>query len=228
MRIDQINIRGLGIQSPDLLKKALTHRSWAHENNSNEDNERLEFLGDAVLSLVVGNYLFMEYPEAPEGELARLRGGIVNTEALAKTAKKLNIGEALFLGKGEEVTGGREKESLLADTFEALIGAIYIENGLEEAEKFILSSHFDIIDEVATMGNSLLDAKSKLQETIQKISNDLPEYKIVKEVGPDHNKLFVVDVVFNGTPLGRGEGASKKIAQQKAAQEALEKWENVK
>ena len=219
---------GLGIQSPALLKKVLTHRSWAHENNCKENNERLEFLGDAVLSLVIGNYIFLRFQEAPEGELARLRGGIVNTDSLAKTSKQLKLGDYLLLGKGEEASGGRAKDSLLADTYEAVIGGIYLESGLEAAESFILRTHKDVMESVFSCNDSLLDAKSKLQEAIQKTSNNLPEYLLIKETGPDHDKTFLIEVFFAGISLGVGEGPSKKIAQQNAAKKALINWEKIK
>ncbi len=216
------NIRGLEIQSPHLLKKALTHRSWAYENHCRQNNERLEFLGDAVLSLVVSDYIFERFPRANEGELARLRAGIVNTVALAKTAKRIRLGNYILLGKGEESQGGREKESLLADTFEALIGAVYLEGGLAEARSFILDVHRDILDSVCSGTIDIFDAKGKLQEILQNRSNNLPQYRVVEEIGPDHDKVFTIEVFFEGKMLGRGKGQTKKVAQQNAAKEALE------
>lgn len=211
----------------ELLIAALVHRSWAHEKGQKENNERLEFLGDSVLSLIMSEYLFTRFPLLPEGEMARMRSAIVNTMVLAETAKKLQLGHELYLGKGEERTGGREKESILADTFEAVVGAIYLDGGLQKAKKFILTSHADVIDRVCNQ-EDLRDAKTQLQEMVQQEDRTLPHYTVVEERGPDHNKWFVVQVFLDNHCIGEGDGPTKKQAQQNAASQALIKIRNRK
>ncbi len=213
-----------GIQSSQLLETALTHRSWVHETDADNTNERMEFLGDAVLSLVISFHLYKLFPKAQEGDLARMRSSIVSMEALARTGRRLDLGEAILLGRGEEVTGGREKDSIIADTLEALVGAMYLEGGLEKARDFILKEHREIIEEVCCKEEHR-DAKTLLQEKVQKKQKSLPQYRISEERGPDHKKVFVIDVYLGGKFLGRGEGPTKKMAQQKAAAAALEKIE---
>lgn len=206
----------------DILNIAITHSSFAHECKSNctENNERLEFLGDAVLELVISNYIFNEFKELPEGELTKLRASVVCEGMLSKIARKLNIGKFIKLGKGEENTGGRERDSILADAFEAIIGAIYLDGGIEEAEKFILN---EMKESIYEMRNSfkMSDCKTYLQELIQKSSKEPIEYDIIDEVGPAHNKLFVVQVMHNNRILGKGDGKSKKEAEQNAAYDAI-------
>lgn len=207
-----------------LLETALTHSSYAHEykNHNINNNERLEFLGDAVLELVISSFIFEEFKELPEGELTKLRASVVCETMLSKKAKEMNVGKYMRLGKGEENTGGRDRDSILADCFEAIIGAIYLDGGISCAEEFILGI---LKDSVYDMRKSfkMNDCKTYLQELIQKNSKEPIEYNIVNEMGPAHNKLFVVQVVHCNRILGRGDGKSKKEAEQNAAYDALKK-----
>ncbi len=212
------------IKSNNLRKLALTHRSWSNEKGLEENNERLEFLGDSVLSLVVSEYLYRTFPNFPEGELARMRGQIVSMNALSRAARKLSLGDKMLLCKGEAISGGSEKNSILADVFEAILGAVYIEKGLEFSRKFILENLGFIIEEVYQK-TDLRDAKTTLQEFVQHSCKELPRYEIVREEGPDHEKWFVINVLFSDGIQGSGEGPTKKIAQQNAAAEALERLE---
>ncbi|MGM0369143.1 MAG: ribonuclease III [Bacillota bacterium] len=216
----------LGIEFNDLelLTRALTHKSYSNERRqeSLKDNERLEFLGDAVLDLVVNQYLFMEYPAHPEGELAQIRSVVVSAPTLAEKSREIDLGNYLLLGKGEEATGGRKRNSILADGFEALIGSIYLDQGLEVARKFILDLLITNINNVE-QGNHIQDYKTLLQELVQKSSDQRPYYEVIKEEGPDHNKSFTVKVTFKDEILGVGRGSSKKRAQQSSAKEAIEK-----
>lgn len=210
------------------LQKSMTHKSYANENRNDhiKDNERLEFLGDAVLDLVISEYIFRQHPEYPEGELAKMRAVVVSAPTLAKVSKNLNLGQYLRLGKGEELTGGRERDSILADTFEALVGAIYLDGGLNAARNFILDN---LISEVALVerGEHLQDYKTLLQEEIQKRSNTRPLYRVIDEVGPDHNKQFTVQVEYKNRVIGVGTGQSKKEAQQRAAKDAIARIDEV-
>lgn len=205
-----------------LLETALTHSSYANEaKGSNvKYNERLEFLGDAILGFVVGSFIFKEYPDTPEGELTKLRASVVCEAMLSKKARLLNVGEHMRLGKGEENTGGRDRNSILADAFEAIIGAIYIDGGIDEASKFVLTQ---LKDSIFEMKNSvkILDSKTSLQEILQKDSNAAIEYTIVGESGPAHDKEFKVEVKNKGEVLGVGCGKSKKEAEQNAAMIAI-------
>lgn len=206
----------------NLLKVALTHTSYSHEKKGKiENNERLEFLGDAVLELVISSYIFKNFSDLSEGELTKLRASIVCEGSLARKAREIKIGENISLGKGEELTGGRDRDSILADAFEAIIGAIYIDsNDIKKAEEFILSNMEDIIKE-KRQTFQMNDCKTYLQELIQKYSTDPIQYKIIQEEGPAHNKLFTVMVSHNGKELGIGTGKSKKDAEQQAAFEAI-------
>lgn len=206
-----------------LLNRALTHSSYANEHKKYKVkyNERLEFLGDSVLSIVISDYIFNTYPHYPEGELTKLRAIVVCENSLATISKRIEIGQYLLLGKGEEATGGRERLSILADLFEALLGSIYLDGGLESAKKFILDNFKDIINKAAT-GRLFLDYKTQLQELIQRNSKSKLEYRVIKEEGPDHNKVFHVEVKDNQNVLGKGSGKSKKEAEQNAAKIALE------
>ncbi|MFO7819703.1 MAG: ribonuclease III [Halanaerobacter sp.] len=208
----------------ELLTRALTHKSYANERReqSLKDNERLEFLGDAVLDLIVNQYLFVQYPNYPEGELAQIRSVVVSALTLAEKSREIDLGKYLLLGKGEEATGGRGRNSILADAFEALIGSIYLDQGLKVAESFVLDLLIPNINMVE-QGNHIQDYKTLLQELLQKNSDHRPQYEVVKEEGPDHNKLFTVQVKFKGEVLGVGTGSSKKRAQQSSAKEAIEK-----
>ncbi len=207
-----------------LLDRALTHSSYAHEfkKESPDSNERLEFLGDAVLELVISDYIFKHFDELPEGELTKLRASIVCETSIAKAATSLHVGKYLKLGRGEENTGGRSRDSILADTFEAIIGAIYLDGGIDCARGFILGT---MEDDVFDLRNKFKtsDFKTYLQELIQKNSKSPIEYTIVKETGPDHDKVFVVNVLHENRILGTGEGKSKKEAEQNAAQNAIPK-----
>lgn len=207
-----------------LLKRALTHSSFANEHKESglRYNERLEFLGDSVLGVTISYYLFNGYPTYPEGELTKLRALIVCEPSLATVSKEINLGEYLFLGKGEQATGGRSRVSILADALEALIGAIYLDGGFENAKKFILKNLQSIIQD-SVEGKLFLDYKTQLQEIIQKNNKSKIEYKVIKEEGPDHNKIFYVEVKNENIILGMGSGKSKKEAEQNAASAALVK-----
>lgn len=213
---------GYDFRDIQLLFESLTHSSYANENKKKSiaHNERLEFLGDAVLSIVISEYLYNKLHTFQEGELTKIRASIVCEPSLANCSKKLNIGKYILLGKGEEVTGGRERVSILADTFEALIGAIYLDGGLGQAQKFILKSLKDTIED-AISGRVYQDYKTHLQEYIQSENSERILYEVIHEEGPDHNKIFHVHVRVGDKILGTGIGKSKKEAEQSAAKEAL-------
>ncbi len=204
--------------SPALLERALTHRSYAYENGGLPTNERLEFLGDSVLGLVVTDALFRGYPDLPEGQLAKLRAAVVNMRALAAVARDLSLGEYIRLGRGEEGTGGRDKSSILADTLEAVIGAVYIERDLSEASALVHRLFDPVIARSARLGAGL-DWKTSLQELTASAELGVPEYH-VEESGPDHQKLFRAAVWVGGHVYGTGAGRSKKEAEQQAAEAA--------
>lgn len=205
-----------------LIKEALSHSSYANESKKNRhSNERLEFLGDSVLSIVVSQYLFEHFRHLPEGELTKIRASLVCEKSLHVFAKQINLGKYIFLGKGEENTGGRERPSILADAFEAVIAAIYLDGGLKAAERHILKFIPDDIGQKKKSVN-FSDYKTILQEVIQKNPEEKIEYILVSESGPDHNKAFSVHVCLNSNVIGHGEGKSKKDAEQMAAKEALE------
>nr|WP_114638818.1 ribonuclease III [Desulfofalx alkaliphila] len=216
--------RRLGISwtDPALLYQALTHSSCAHENRhlALTHNQRLEFLGDAVLELVISEYLYNTYPKRSEGELTKLRAAVVCEPSLAKVAKELNLGQCLRMGRGEERSGGRERPSILADAFEALLGAVYLDKGLEVVRQIILKEMAVIIKDV-TEGRLERDFKTELQEYLQQYSPDPVNYVIIKEEGPDHDKIFTAAVIYRGKEIGQGVGHSKKEAEQRAAKEAL-------
>lgn len=207
-------------RQPELLERALTHKSYANENRVLSHNERLEFLGDAVLNLVVSEYLMKSCPDSTEGDLSRLRAAVVSESALAIVARAIGIGPYLLLGKGEEQTGGRNKDSLLADSLEALIASVYLDAGMQAAEMLILRSFGDMISKTCATGG-ILDYKTTLQELCQEKLKLLPEYRVISETGPDHLKQFTVEISVNREVYGRGVGKSKKEAEQKAAKEAL-------
>lgn len=220
-RTDQIaRFRGmLDIDvDPELLDLALTHRSYAYEHGGLPHNERLEFLGDSVLGIVVTETLYRTYPNLPEGQLAKLRAAVVNARALADVARTLELGEFLLLGRGEESTGGRDKSSILADAMEAVIGATYLSGGASSAG-VLVHRHFDpLIEQAAALGAGL-DWKTSLQEVAANGQFGLPEY-LVSDSGPDHEKQFHARVRVGGEILGEGRGRSKKVAEQQAAQGA--------
>jgi ribonuclease III len=201
-----------------LLDQALAHRSWCAENSGWASNERLEFLGDSVLGLVVTDHLYLTYPTLPEGELAKVRSAVVNAGALAEVATGLAVGDALLLGKGEHSSGGREKSSILADAMEALIGAVYLDRGWPAAEELVMGLLGARIEEAAA-GPGEGDYKTRLQELCARDFEKLPVY-VVTEEGPDHAKRFDAVVVVDGLERGTGRGRSKKQAEQAAARDA--------
>jgi len=203
---------------PDILERALTHRSFAYENGGLPTNERLEFLGDSVLGLVVTDTLYHNHPDLPEGQLAKLRAAVVNMRALADVARGLGVGRFLRLGRGEEGTGGRDKSSILADTLEALIGAVYVDKGLDEAFRVVHQLFDPLIVRSASLGAGL-DWKTSLQELTASEALGVPEYH-VEESGPDHAKSFTAEVRVGGETYGTGTGRSKKEAEQQAAEAA--------
>jgi ribonuclease III len=212
-------LEALGVPlGPGLLERALTHRSFAYENGGLPTNERLEFLGDSVLGLIVTDTLFREYPDLPEGQLAKLRAAVVNMRALASVARGLQLGAHVRLGKGEEGTGGRDKSSILADTLEALLGAVYLDCGLDQADALVHRLFDPVIARSARLGAGL-DWKTSLQELTAAEILGVPEYH-VEESGPDHQKSFRASVRIGGRTYGEGEGRSKKEAEQQAAEAA--------
>jgi ribonuclease III len=213
---------GIFFTNEKLLIQAFTHSSYVneHRRRPQADNERLEFLGDAVLELTVSQYLFKKFPHMSEGELTKLRAAIVCEPSLVKFANALSFGELVLLGKGEELTGGRTRPALLADVFEAFIGALYLDQGMDAVVQFLGQTIFPKIDEGAF--SHVMDFKSQLQELVQRDGIGVLEYTILEEKGPAHNKEFVSRVSLNGKELGIGVGKSKKEAEQHAAQMALE------
>jgi len=216
------NRLGWRVAEPDLLTRSLAHRSWCAENPGAGSNERLEFLGDAVLGLVVTDYLYRTYPDMPEGELAKVRASVVNSAVLAEVAAELEIGDALLLGKGEDQSGGRQKPSILADAMESVIGAIYIDRGWSDSEAMVMRLLGRRI-EAAAAGPGGHDYKTRLQELCAQTFDQLPVYVLIEE-GPDHAKEFSAEVHVQGRPRGSGRGRSKKQAEQAAARAA---WESV-
>jgi ribonuclease-3 len=204
-----------------LLSRALTHRSYLNENkDAIEDNERLEFLGDAVLDFIVAEWLYNHFPEKPEGDLTRLRAALVYTDQLAAFARMIDLGRALRLGHGEIQAGGRERATLLCDAFEALVGALYLDGGLKAVNKFIVPLLEKVVDEIF-FRHMDDDTKSRLQEWAQGQGFSSPRYVLVNETGPDHSKTFEMEVRIDKKPYGRGTGSSKQSAEKRAAREAL-------
>ncbi|MGN0531847.1 MAG: ribonuclease III [Eubacterium sp.] len=201
-----------------LLTEALTHSSYANERGNVMSNERMEFLGDAVLSIVSAEYLYTKFPQMPEGKLSKLRSSLVCTQSLSGFARELCIGDYLRLGKGEKASGGADRDSILEDAFEAIIAAIYLDGGMENAKNFILRF---LAREVDGHSISFKDYKTTLQEVIQQNPDETLNYVLVGEHGPDHDKRFDVEVHLNSNVIGRGTGRSKKQAEQEAAREAL-------
>ncbi len=206
-------------KNKNLLRQAMTHTSFANEQKINklESYERIEFLGDAVLEMVSSEYFYFEKPQTSEGSLTKMRASAVCEPSLAITARQLELGKYLLLGKGEEATGGRERDSIIADAVEALIGSIYLDSGLEQAREFILKFVLNDLENKQLF----YDAKSILMETLQARKLQEFEYRLVGEEGPDHEKLFKTEAVLNGRRIGYGEGQSKKVSEQHAAYEAL-------
>ncbi len=214
---------GYRFRDRGLLEHALTHRSKAHEDPSGGvlDNESLEFLGDAVLGLVIADALCRTFPESSEGQKSKIKAMIVSTTSLAEVAERLDLGDYMILGRGEEKTGGRRKQALLADTCEALIAAIYLDGGLEPARQFILREMGDAVEAAGQPGYSGRDHKSRLQEALQARGRPLPYYRVAGEAGPEHRKLFHVEVLVGGEAIAQGVGRTKKEAEQDAAKAAL-------
>lgn len=221
MELEQFEqVIGYTFQNKRLLHEALSHSSYANEMKKlRRSNERLEFLGDSVLSIVVSQYLFEHFTHLPEGELTKIRASLVCEKSLHVFAQQIRLGEALLLGKGEENTGGRERPSILADAFEAVIAAVFLDGGLEAARKYVLGFIPADIDQKRVV--SFRDYKTVLQEIVQKNPEEKVEYILVEQTGPDHNKAFVVNVCLNSNVIGSGTGRSKKEAEQMAAKEAL-------
>jgi len=213
---------------PELLDEALTHKSFLQGNRdtAQKDNERLEFLGDAVLALVISEYIVSTFPEANEGELSKVKAFLVSRSSLAKVAKRMQLGDWLRLGRGEEATNGRQKSSLLANVLEAVIAAVYIDGGSDAAKMFILQALKPELADLGTItsGWHRGDYKSHLQELAHKKFDVTPDYRLFHESGPDHQKVFEVEVLIKGLVRGRGVGHTKKEAEQIAARQALEKW----
>lgn len=216
---------GLKFRAQSLLHKALIHRSYLNENPSEkESNERLEFLGDAVLEFVVSSYLYNKFPKEDEGHLTTLRARLVDTTSLSETAADLDLGQAIYLSRGENRGGGRKNKGLLANIVEAIIGAIFLDQGLKAVEEFIEKYILKKIPEIVK--KSLKDPKSLLQEYVQAAGFVTPTYKVIEETGPDHAKSFTVEVLVNKMPYAKGTGASKQQATLDAATNALEHWKD--
>ncbi len=209
-------------RNPALLKQAFTHRSYLNENRASglEHNERLEFLGDAVLELVTTDYLFTRFPEMDEGQLTSLRSALVNWDSCAQVAEKLGMNDYLLLSKGETKDTGRARQYILANTVEALIGALYVDSGFQAAKDFIQKHVTPLTDEIMAKG-TWIDAKSLFQTHAQEHEGITPIYKTIRESGPDHDKHFVIGVFLNNDKIGEGEGQSKQDAEQEAARNAL-------
>jgi ribonuclease III len=210
---------GVDIDDPEVLAPALVHRSWCAENPGHESNERLEFLGDAVLGLIITDHAFHAYTTLSEGELTDVRKAVVNAVTLAEVADELNLGDHLLLGKGEEQSGGREKPSILADALEAVLGAVYVSAGTEEAHDLVLRLLGARVAEAHAGGPGGQDYKSRLQELAARHFDEAPRYETLAE-GPDHARRFHVTVAVAGVPRGTGDGRSKKQAEQVAARDA--------
>lgn len=219
---------GINFKNPDLLKNAFIHRSYLneHKNFKGLSNERLEFLGDSVLSIVVSKHLYQELPNSPEGELTQYRAALVRTETLAGIGKELDLGKYLFLSRGEEDTGGRTNTSILANTFESLLGSIYLDQGIETAEIFI--NQVILTTWKKLLKNAVYDSKSKLQEVLQRLYHQSPSYNLISTNGPDHAKSFEMGVYIGAKLLGSGNGKNKQEAAQNAASDALKKVKSKK
>lgn len=212
---------GITFTNSGLLENAFIHRSYLNEHKdfSGQSNERLEFLGDSVLSIIVSDFLFKNLPKSEEGELTQIRASLVRTETLAFVARKLNLGSYLLLSRGEEDSDGRNNKTILANTFEALVGAIYIDQGIGQAQNFIQKNILTSWKKLST--TAVVDFKSKLQEVLQRKYHQSPKYKLMSSYGPDHNRSFEIAVMLNETALGVGLGKNKQNAAQNAAERAL-------
>lgn len=209
-------------KDPSLLSRAMTHRSYVNEAGlGSSDNERLEYLGDSVLAVVINEYLFKRYEDYPEGDLAKIKSVVVSEATLAKVASEIKLGSFIMMGRGEERSGGRIRPSILANTFEALIGAIYLDSGLKASKKFVLAllkKHIERVDKLSY----LRDPKTTLQEFVQGKYKERPSYKVVREEGPDHKKEFTVKLSIHGRDISTGSGSSKRKAEMDAARKTLE------
>jgi ribonuclease III len=214
---------GIEFKNPKLLKTALTHRSYLNENRGKglKNNERLEFLGDAVLELIISAELFKKYPKKPEGELTAIRSAIVRTESLAEESRRLGIGEDILMSKGERDSGGDDKDFILANTYEALLGAMYLDQGLEVCEKFVKKTAMKKLKRVISQ-ELFIDPKTKVQELIQAKYKLTPTYILLKEDGPDHDKTFTVGIKVGNKVMTEGNGLSKQKAEEEAAQKAID------
>ncbi|MCJ7792869.1 MAG: ribonuclease III [Candidatus Marinimicrobia bacterium] len=223
--LDQIE-KKLGIKwhNPQLLAQALVHRSYLNEvgGESLASNERLEFLGDAVLSFTVSHWLYTQFPDYQEGELTNLRSNLVRTSTLAQISQELDLGEKLLMSRGEVASGGRENPSLLANTLEAVIGAIFLDQGIDQTILFIKTHLTPFLEKIVSLGE-FKDSKSLLQDKIQEKNKETPIYKTLEEIGPDHDKTFTVGVYAQGQFLAQAQGKNKQEAEEKAAKNALEK-----
>jgi ribonuclease III len=214
---------GIEFNNKDLLRQAFIHRSYLNENKNTklEHNERLEFLGDAVLELVITDYLYNKYPDKPEGDLTAYRSALVNSNTLSGVAEKLGVNSFMMLSKGEAKDTGRARQFILANAFEAIIGAIYIDGGYDKAKEFVAGQLFGLTDEIIAE-RKFIDSKSNFQELAQEKTAITPSYKIIKEIGPDHNKVFTVGVYLKDDLVTTGEGKSKQEAEQDAAEKAIQ------
>lgn len=220
---------GYRFKDPALLAHALVHRSWIAGKDIpyTENNERLEFLGDSILNMLVTEYLYEKFPDAPEGQMSKCKSAVVSGHALAQTSLLWDLGTYIRIGKGEARMGGRNKENILADAFEAILGAVYLDSGLNSVREILERFHFPRIESIVA-GEEFVNHKSALLEVMQSKSKPLPEYKVIRESGPEHHKVFDVEVLLDGVVYGRGSGVSKKKAEQEAAGAALEQLEKEK
>lgn len=213
-------------KNKSLLQRAVTHRSYVNESGKNaRDNERLEYLGDSVLALVVNEYLFKHFEDYQEGKLAKIKSAVVSEATLARLARKIDLGEFILMGRGEEHSGGRERPSILANTLEAVIGAVFLDQGLKSSRKFVLALIKDEI-EIVNNPSSMRDPKTALQEYVQKKYKARPIYEVIDERGPDHRKEFTVRLLVNGREIVTGDGPSKRKAEMNAARISLQKIED--
>mgnify|MGYP002412672324 CR=1 FL=1 len=220
---------GIEFKNKKLLKTAFTHRSYLNENRGQglENNERLEFLGDAVLELIISSFLFTNYPNKTEGDLTSIRAAIVRTESLADESRRLDIGKYLKMSKGEEDSGGKEKEYLLANLYESVLGAIYLESGYKTCEDFVSKTLLQKVEKIISE-KLFIDPKTKVQELMQSKFKVTPTYEIIKEDGPDHDKVFTVGLFMDNKKLSEGYGHSKQKAEEDAAKNAIDKIEKAK
>ena len=214
---------GLKFRDPALLQQALVHRSLLNEQGGQPEDsyERMEYLGDAVLELTVSTELFRRFPLLDEGDLTKLRSSLVRGDSLAKVARRLNLGDFILLGKGEETTGGRERDSILAAAFEAVVAAVYLDQGYEQASQFVAQLLGPELEQISLQGDPLDNPKSGLQERVQAIGLSTPKYRLASSEGPDHNPLFTVEVLVDGEVAGTGQGGRRSDAEKSAARDAL-------